>query len=71
MDMREHLQEVADFNVPVTSAEDTEMIAAQRRRAVRAVASAAANAEDCALLLDALGLKPAEGIAPVPAQRLG
>ncbi|UQS25625.1 hypothetical protein L1857_23880 [Amycolatopsis thermalba] len=69
--MRDHLREVADFNVPVTSAEDTEMIAAQRRRAVRAVASAAADAEDCALLLDALGLKPAEGITPVPAQRLG
>ncbi|WP_430732392.1 hypothetical protein [Amycolatopsis ruanii] len=69
--MRDHLREVADFNVPVTSAEDTEMIAAQRRRAVRAAASAAADAEDCALLLDALGLKPAEGITPVPAQRLG
>ncbi|NIH79901.1 hypothetical protein FHX45_005376 [Amycolatopsis granulosa] len=69
--MREHLQEVAGFNVPVTSAEDTELVAAQRRRAVRAVASAAENAEDCALLLDALGLKPAEGMAPVPAQRHG
>ncbi|GAB3574999.1 hypothetical protein GCM10027445_36730 [Amycolatopsis endophytica] len=69
--MREHLQEVADFNVPVTSAEDTELIAAQRRRAVRAVASASRSAEDCALLLEALGLKPSEGIAGVPAQRLG
>ncbi|MDQ0380727.1 hypothetical protein [Amycolatopsis thermophila] len=69
--MREHLREVADFNVPVTSAEDTELIADQRRRAVRAVASAARSAEDCALLLDALGLKPGEGVTPVPAQRLG
>jgi len=68
--MREHSQEVADFNVPVASADDTELITAQRRRAVRAVASAARDAEDCALLLDALGLKPGEGLAAVPAPRL-
>lgn len=41
----------------------------QRRRAVRAVASAAANADDCALLLDALGLKPTEGVTTVPGPR--
>ena len=49
--------------------EDTEAIREQRRRAVRAVASAAADADDCALLLDALGLKPKEGLATVPAPR--
>lgn len=41
----------------------------QRRRAVRAVASSAANADDCALLLDALGLKPIEGVTTVPGPR--
>jgi hypothetical protein len=40
----------------------------QRRRAVRAVASAAIDAEDCAELLDALGLRPEEGRS-VPTQR--
>lgn len=49
--------------------EDTAAVLDQRRRAVRAVASAAADADDCALLLDALGLKPAEGRANVPGPR--
>jgi inosine/xanthosine triphosphate pyrophosphatase family protein len=49
--------------------EDSEAVLAERRRAVRAVASAAMNADDCALLLDALGLKPAEGVAGVPVPR--
>ncbi|HJQ46844.1 MAG TPA: hypothetical protein VJ870_11060 [Amycolatopsis sp.] len=49
--------------------EETAAVRDQRRRAVRAVASAAADADDCALLLDALGLKPAEGVTTVPAPR--
>ncbi|EHK85654.1 hypothetical protein ACWGRK_01670 [Saccharomonospora azurea] len=50
--------------LPYTEEPDPE----QRRRAVRAVASAAVDAEDCAELLDALGLHPEEG-RPVPSQR--
>ncbi|NIJ14687.1 hypothetical protein FHU38_005088 [Saccharomonospora amisosensis] len=50
--------------LPYTEEPDPE----QRRRAVRAVASAAADAEDCAELLDALGLAPEEG-RHVPSQR--
>ncbi|GAB2966825.1 hypothetical protein LWP59_21610 [Amycolatopsis acidiphila] len=49
--------------------EETAAVLDQRRRAVRAVASSAADADDCALLLDALGLKPAEGVATVPGPR--
>lgn len=49
--------------------DDTAAVRDQRRRAVRAVASAAADADDCALLLDALGLKPHEGTASVPGPR--
>ncbi|PXY31943.1 hypothetical protein [Prauserella muralis] len=45
-----------------------EPTAEQRRRAVRAVASAAADADDCAELLAALGLSPEEG-RNIPAQR--
>ncbi|WP_116041875.1 hypothetical protein [Amycolatopsis palatopharyngis] len=41
----------------------------QRHRAVRAVASAAMDAQDCADLLAALGLSPEEGTRQVPAQR--
>lgn len=54
---------------PREVAGDSEATRAERRRAVRAVASAAMNADDCALLLDALGLKPAEGVTGVPAPR--
>ncbi|CAM2982989.1 hypothetical protein SAXI111661_11885 [Saccharomonospora xinjiangensis] len=50
--------------LPYTEEPDPE----QRRRAVRAVASAALDAEDCAELLDALGLAPEEGRS-VPTQR--
>ncbi|GAB3505767.1 hypothetical protein [Amycolatopsis cihanbeyliensis] len=35
---------------------------AQRRQAARAVASAARDAEDCARLLDALGLRATDGL---------
>ncbi|GAA5166897.1 MULTISPECIES: hypothetical protein [Amycolatopsis] len=49
--------------------DDSAAVLDQRRRAVRAVASAAADADDCALLLDALGLKPAEGLTTVPGPR--
>ena len=37
----------------------------QRRRAMRVVASASADADDCGLLLDMLGLKP-EQARPQP-----
>lgn len=50
--------------LPYTEEPDPE----QRRRAVRAVASAAADAHDCAELLEALGLAPEEG-RQVPSQR--
>ncbi|HET6500406.1 MAG TPA: hypothetical protein VFG87_06540 [Amycolatopsis sp.] len=49
--------------------DDTELVAEQRRRAVRAIASAATDADDCATLLDALGLRPSEGLASVPSPR--
>jgi hypothetical protein len=50
---------------------DGALIAEQRRRAVRAIASAATDADDCSLLLDALGLRAAEGVTSVPAPRPG
>lgn len=50
--------------LPYTEEPDPE----QRRRAVRAVASAATGARDCADLLEALGLSPEEGRS-VPTQR--
>ncbi len=52
-------------SLPRTEEPDTE----QRRRAVRAIASASRDAGDCAMLLDALGLAPEEGRAILPAQR--
>ncbi len=51
--------------LPYTEDPDPE----QRRRAVRAVASAALDAKDCAELLEALGLSPEEG-RTIPAQRI-
>ncbi len=36
----------------------------QRARAIHAVASAAVDAEECAMLLDMLGLRPQEGLRP-------
>jgi hypothetical protein len=41
----------------------------QRRQAVRAVASAATDARDCAELLDMLGLHASEAVAQVPMPR--
>ncbi|WAL63136.1 hypothetical protein ORV05_19065 [Amycolatopsis cynarae] len=64
--MRENRFSVVD---PHEVAGDSEAVRAERRRAVRAVASSAMNADDCALLLDALGLRPAEGVTTVPAPR--
>lgn len=48
--------------LPYTEEPDPE----QRRRAARVVASAATDVQDCADLLDALGLAPAEGKEPFP-----
>lgn len=45
-----------------------EPTAEQRHRAVRAIASAASDANECAELLEALGLSPEEG-RRIPAQR--
>ncbi|WP_414635487.1 hypothetical protein [Actinophytocola sp.] len=51
--------------------EDPALLRARRAHATRAVASAAHDAADCALLLEALGLRPEEGIAEPPAPRTG
>jgi hypothetical protein len=51
--------------------DDSALVAEQRRRAVRAIASAATDADDCALLLEALGLRASEGVTSVPAPRPG
>jgi hypothetical protein len=51
--------------------EDPEIARAMRARAARAVASASDGAADCALLLEALGLRPDEGLAQPPAPRRG
>lgn len=48
------------------SAEDSELTRTQRHRAVRNVAASAADADDCRMLLDALGLLAEDGIQ-VPA----
>lgn len=52
-----------DFPTDTTAhaPQDPALIAEQRRRAVRAVATAARDTEDCARLLEALGLKASEG----------
>jgi len=43
---------------------DTEALSREQRyRGSRTVASASMDAADCALLLDALGLEPADGLA--------
>ncbi|HVV13002.1 hypothetical protein [Amycolatopsis sp.] len=62
---------MGDNGFPVDILEDSEAVLDQRRRAVRAVASAAADADDCALLLEALGLRPTEGVTTVPEPRPG
>jgi len=41
----------------------------QRFHGARVVASAANDADDCALLLAVLGLEPADGLAEAPPQR--
>lgn len=51
--------------------DEVEIIAAQRARAVRTVAAVAVDAKDCGELLDALGLRPQEGLREVPAPRFG
>lgn len=51
--------------------DESALVAEQRRRAVRAIASAASDADDCALLLEALGLRPSEGVTHVPSPRPG
>lgn len=51
--------------------DDVEIIAEQRARAVRAVASVAVDPKDCRELLGALGLRPEEGLRGVPAPRFG
>ncbi|WP_103339404.1 hypothetical protein [Amycolatopsis sp. CA-126428] len=43
----------------------------QRYHGARVVASAANDADDCALLLAVLGLEPADGIADPPPPRPG
>ncbi|HEU5474986.1 MAG TPA: hypothetical protein VFV67_30455 [Actinophytocola sp.] len=52
-------------------AEDPAQLRARRMRAVRAVASAATDSDDCGMLLEALGLRPEEGIGEPPAPRSG
>jgi hypothetical protein len=54
-----------------STVEDPALIRARRAHAIRAVASAATDAADCALLLDALGLRPEEGRGEPPAPRAG
>ena len=58
-------KEVTDYQLTAV-----DLSADQRRRAVIAVASAARNAEDCAGLLDILGLDAADGFPDVPAPRM-
>lgn len=43
----------------------TEPTTEEKRRAVRSVASAARDGDDCAMLLEALGLRAEEGRTPV------
>lgn len=58
-------KEVSDYQLTAV-----DLSADQRRRAVIAVASAARDAEDCAGLLEILGLDAAEGFPDVPAPRM-
>lgn len=58
-------KEVIDYQLTAV-----DLSADQRRRAVMAVASAARDAEDCAGLLDMLGLSAAEAFPDVPAPRV-
>ena len=58
-------KEVIDYQLTAV-----DLTADQRRRAVMAVAAAARDAEDCAGLLDMLGLSAAEAFPDVPAPRV-
>ena len=58
-------KEVVDYQLTAV-----ELTADQRRRAVFAVASSAHGAQDCAGLLDMLGLSAAEAFPDVPAPRM-
>ncbi len=51
--------------------ETGEPSAIERFRATRKVASAARDAQECAQLLDMLGLRAQDGRLPVPAARQG
>jgi hypothetical protein len=63
----EHIEMSTPTVVPPT--QDGEVTAVARARAVRAIASAAKNAGDCATLLDMLGLSPQDGMPSAPAPR--
>lgn len=58
-------KEVIDYQLTAV-----DLSADQRRRAVLAVASSARDAEDCAGLLDMLGLSATEAFPDVPAPRV-
>lgn len=58
-------KEVIDYQLTTV-----DLNADQRRRAVIAVASAARDADDCAGLLDMLGLSADDGFPDVPAPRM-
>ncbi|MFC4855026.1 hypothetical protein [Actinophytocola glycyrrhizae] len=58
-------KEVLDYQLTAV-----DLSADQRRRAVVAVASLARDADDCAELLDMLGLSAAEPFPNVPAPRM-
>jgi hypothetical protein len=53
----------------ITPVQDGAVSAVARARAVRAIASAAENAGECALLLDMLGLTASDGRPGAPAPR--
>jgi hypothetical protein len=57
-------KEVIDYQLTAT-----DLTAEQRRRAVIAVASAASDADECAKILDMLGLDVDEAFPRVPAPR--
>lgn len=57
-------KEVVDYQLTAV-----DLTADQRRRAVIAVASVAADARDCAELLDILGLRASDAVANVPMPR--
>jgi hypothetical protein len=58
------VKEVIDYQLTAA-----ELTAEQRRQAIIAVASAATDAEECAQMLDMLGLNAEEAFPSVPAPR--